>query len=450
MSRSATVPNNSWATGSNVAVNSYLTRVKALNPAAVQSNTVRGNDAVTGAKAAGLAGATGQAQTAVAGNPDLILIEIGANDVCTSSEATMTSVASFTASMTDALNRLSTQLPNARIQVDSIPNIYNLWDVLKGNAAARLIWGLGGICQSMLANPTSTSAADVTRRNNVRQRNIDFNTALQNVCAQYIHCRYDGGAAFGISFLASDVGTNDYFHPNTSGQAKAALAAWNAGPSYTDLTAPTTTITRDRSADGVDDWYRNNVTVSLSATDPNSAVSGSEFFYKLTGGADQPWTKYTGPFVVSTEGSTDVVARSVDVNGNIEASKSDTIKIDKTAPTFSLGCPAASRIGDVAYANVSGATDGTGSGFAVDPNGPQQVDTSQPGHGQSHEVEIQDRGRQHRDPLVQLRRRLPRPGRTGAELRLDAERHGSVRPELERRQPARLRHQLPAAASRRR
>ena len=86
---------------------------------------------------------------------------------------------------------------------------------------------------------------------------------------------------------------------------------------------------------------RNNVTVSLGATDPNSAVSGSEFFYKLTGGADQPWTKYTGPFTVSAEGSTDVVARSVDVNGNIEASKTDTIKIDKTAPTFALGCPSA-------------------------------------------------------------------------------------------------------------
>ena len=68
----ADCPNNSWATGTNAAVNSYLTRVKALNPAARAVQHGRGgNDAVTGAKAAGLAGATGQAQTAVAGNPDL-------------------------------------------------------------------------------------------------------------------------------------------------------------------------------------------------------------------------------------------------------------------------------------------------------------------------------------------------------------------------------------------
>ena len=63
----------------------------------------------------------------------------------------------------------------------------------------------------------STAAADVTRRANVQVRNQAFNGVLQSVCAQYIHCRYDGGAAYGINFLASDVGTLDYFHPNTNG-----------------------------------------------------------------------------------------------------------------------------------------------------------------------------------------------------------------------------------------
>ena len=49
-------PANSWATGANAGVNSYLARVKVLNPSAVQSNPVRGNDAITGAKMAGVAG----------------------------------------------------------------------------------------------------------------------------------------------------------------------------------------------------------------------------------------------------------------------------------------------------------------------------------------------------------------------------------------------------------
>src|SRR5689334_14588685 len=76
----------SWATGSNATVNSYLKRLQAINPAAVASNATRGNDAITGAKVAGL---NGQALTAISNNPDLVLILIGANDVCTSSEATM-------------------------------------------------------------------------------------------------------------------------------------------------------------------------------------------------------------------------------------------------------------------------------------------------------------------------------------------------------------------------
>jgi lysophospholipase L1-like esterase len=387
----ADCPANSWATGTNAGVISYLARVKLLNPSAVQSNPVRGNDAVTGAKMAGLAGPTGQAQTAVAGNPDLVLIEIGANDVCTSNEASMTTVASFSANFTDAMNRLSTGLPDARIAVSSIPNIFNLWNVLKGNATARLVWGLGSICQSMLANPASTSAADNTRRANVQARNVALNGALQSICAQYIHCHYDGGAAYAINFLASDVGTNDFFHPNTNGQAKAAAAAFTNGPSYTDLTAPTTTINRDRPADGSSDWYRNNVTVSLTAADGNDAVAGSEFFYKLDGAADLPWTKYTGPFTVSTEGLTDVVARSVDSNGNIEASKTDVIKVDKHAPSFTLTCaPGPYVLGSSQTATISGAAD-SGSGFAADPNGDFPIDTSQPGNNQPNDVEIADR-----------------------------------------------------------
>ena len=384
-------PANSWATGTNAGVNSYLARVKVLNPAAVQSNSVRGNDAVTGAKVAGLAGPTGQAQTAVAGNPDLVLIEIGANDVCTSSEGTMTSVVSFQTSFTDAMNRLTTNLPNARIMVSSIPNIFNLWNVLHSNATARGVWSLFSICQSMLANSNSTATADVTRRANVQARNVAFNGVLQSVCAQYNHCRYDGGAAYALNFLASDVGTLDYFHPNTNGQAKAAAAAWTAGPDYTDLTSPTTTINRDRPADGSSDWYRNNVTVSITAADGNDPVAGSEFFYKLDGAADLPWTKYTGPFTISTEGLTDVVARSVDSNGNIEASKTDIIKIDKHVPSFALTCPSGPvTLGSAANATISGASDDR-SGFDVDPNGAQQIDTSQPGNAQPNVVEIADR-----------------------------------------------------------
>ena len=374
----------SWATGSNATVNSYFRRVQAINPSVVLSNPTRGNDAVTGAKVGDV---NGQALTAIAGNPDLVLILIGANDVCTSSEAAMTSVTDFRTRFQTAMTTLSTNLPDARVQVMSIPNIFNLWNVLHNNFLATLTWGVAGICQSMLANPTSTSTADTQRRLRVQQRNIDFNTQLQQVCAGYVHCRYDGGAAYNLAFAQSDVSTLDYFHPNASGQAKAAATAFSTTFSYADLTAPTTTISRDRAADGVNDWYRNNVTVTVSATDPNSALSGSEYF-QLQGAGSLPWTPYTTPFTITSQGTTNVTARSVDVNGNINASTSTAIKIDKTAPTFTLTCPTQVPMNAAAAITISAASDPI-SGFVTNPNSVSPIDTSTVGHF-SHTAQISD------------------------------------------------------------
>jgi lysophospholipase L1-like esterase len=389
----ADCPANSWATGTNAAVNSYYSRVKALNPSVLlarptTSATVGGNDAVTGAKMAGLPAQAANAVNAP-NKPDQVLILLGANDVCTSSEATMTSVESFRTNLTNGLNILSAGLPDARIDVSSIPNIYNLWNVLKGNVAAQLTWTFGRICQSMLANPTSTAQADADRRARVQQRNIAFNDTLRDVCAQYIHCHYDGGAAYAIPFAASDVGTLDFFHPNTNGQAKAAATAWATGPNFADLTAPTTTIARDRPAQGVDDWYRDDVTVTLSATDADSEVAGTEYFYKLDGAADAPWTKYIAPITVSAEGQTTITARSVDANGNIEASKSDVIKIDRTPPTFTLACPDPVLLNGEAHYTVADAADDR-SGLAADPDGDYPFSTAVAGP-LPNTVEIADR-----------------------------------------------------------
>jgi len=386
-------PANSWATGTNTAVNSYYTRVKALNPAVllarpVTSATLGGNDAVTGAKMAGLPAQAANAVNAP-NKPDQVLILLGANDVCTSSEATMTSVDSFRTNLRTGLSILSAGLPDARIDVSSIPNIFNLWNVLKGNLAAQLTWTGGRICQSMLASPTSTTAANVERRLRVQQREIEFNQALGEVCAEFIHCQYDGGAAYAIQFAASDVGTLDFFHPNTNGQAKAAASAWANGPDFAASTAPTTTITRDHPAAGVDDWYREDVKVSLSAVDGDDPVAGTEYFYKLDGAADAPWTKYTGPITVSAEGETTITARSVDENGNVEASKSDVIKIDRTPPAFTLTCPGSVLLNGEGHYTVSEVADDR-SGIAVDPSGDYPFSTAVAG-ALPNTVEVADR-----------------------------------------------------------
>ena len=64
----------------------------------------------------------------------------------------------------------------------------------------------------VLSEQTTAAVRTLSRQANVTPFMIflaAFNGVLQSVCAQYIHCRYDGGAAYGINFLASDVGTLD-------------------------------------------------------------------------------------------------------------------------------------------------------------------------------------------------------------------------------------------------
>ncbi len=214
-------PANNWSTGTNASVNSLYLRIDALNPNPVINN---GNYAVSGAKMAAL---NGQAANIPLGT-EYVTILMGGNDVCTSSESTMTSVATFRSQFQTAMNSLAARLPNARVYVVSIPSVYNLWAVLKNNGSARFTWWLFRICQSMLKNPSSTSSTDTARRARVQQRNVDFNTQLAEVCATYVNCRFDGNAVYSTAFTASDISTRDYFHPSLAGQTKLAGVAWTA------------------------------------------------------------------------------------------------------------------------------------------------------------------------------------------------------------------------------
>ena len=142
----------------------------------------------------------------------------------------MTPVDTFRTNVASALAAFTAASPGTTILVASIPNIWQLWSILKGSGSARAAWSLYGICPSMLANPTSTAQADTDRRARVLQRVRDLNAALAAVCGGYAQCRWDGGAAFGVTFTTSDVSTRDYFHPTLAGQAKLAAVTWAAGP----------------------------------------------------------------------------------------------------------------------------------------------------------------------------------------------------------------------------
>jgi hypothetical protein len=190
----ADCPEKSWSTGSSAEVASHYHRILAEHPPIGGQNH---NDAVSGARITHLQSQLSNVNTR---NVEYVTILMGANDVCTTSEATMTPVATFRTQFEAAMETLTQGSPDAAIFVSSIPDIYILWEILKDDSEARAAWSTYNICQSLLANPLSNDPADVERRQRVRERNIEFNVQLEEVCAEYIHCRWDDGAVFGAEY----------------------------------------------------------------------------------------------------------------------------------------------------------------------------------------------------------------------------------------------------------
>jgi lysophospholipase L1-like esterase len=151
---------------------------------------------------------------------------MGANDACGGSSGVMTEVSSYRANFEKAMATLASGLPNADIKVGSIPDIYQLWELFYKNKSAVSAWQTFKMCESLLANPTSTAPADMERRTKVRHRIQEYNSVLQTVCAEYARCEFDNNAGFNTKFKTEHVSTADYFHPSVAGQALIASVAW--------------------------------------------------------------------------------------------------------------------------------------------------------------------------------------------------------------------------------
>jgi lysophospholipase L1-like esterase len=213
----------SFSTGTNGTVNSQYLRILARNPA-ISGRAY--NDARSGATSSALAG---QAATAVSQQVEYVTVLIGANDACTASEAGMTSVATYRSRIDSALRTIQTSLPNAKVALISVPDVYRLWQVGRTDVRALAAWSAYGICQSMLYRAWSPSATDNARRLRVRQRVIDYNTVLAAECAEYgPKCDFDDHAVFGYRFTLSQLSAWDFFHPSTSGQAELARVTYAA------------------------------------------------------------------------------------------------------------------------------------------------------------------------------------------------------------------------------
>ncbi|MDL9978914.1 SGNH/GDSL hydrolase family protein [Microbacterium candidum] len=214
-------PANSWSTGTNTTVNSQYLRLKAKYNIAITAF----NDSVSGATSADL---LGQANAAAAQGAQYVTIEMGANDACTSTVAGMTPTATYQARIHQALAALAGSTVRPQVFVASVPSLLRMYNLNRNNWGARFWWSILGICQSMLANPGSTSPADTARRNAVEAQVQAYNAALLAECTAAVNCTYDKGAVYNYQFTTSDISTRDYFHPSLTGQGHLAGVTWTA------------------------------------------------------------------------------------------------------------------------------------------------------------------------------------------------------------------------------
>jgi lysophospholipase L1-like esterase len=221
-------PEYSWSTGTATSVQSLYLRLKKQN-----RKLVAANFAVSGATMSDLAGQASRVPAGTVKGKELVTILMGANDVCTDTVESMTSVATFSQGIEAALATLATRKID-QVVVASIPNIFELWRVGSTSSSARFVWGLYGICQSMLENPTSLADADVKRRAAVSAHVVALNLELAKACSAITvtspstACRFDNNAVYNTSFSLTDISKVDYFHPSVSGQAKLAAVTYSA------------------------------------------------------------------------------------------------------------------------------------------------------------------------------------------------------------------------------
>lgn len=98
-----------------------------------------------------------------------------------------------------------------------------------------------------------------------------------------------------------------------------------------DKSAPQTMIDVKGEA-GENNWFVGDVEVSLQAEDALSGVSRTEYSFDQ----GKTWKKYDIPLQLTEEKVYSFSYRSIDVADNVEETKEETIRIDKTAPVSTI------------------------------------------------------------------------------------------------------------------
>jgi hypothetical protein len=223
------VPENSWATGTNPAVNSIYSRLLALNPA-IKGHNMNFSVSDNALDAAGheLDDFDREVHQALhqGVKPDLVLIQV-IDRAMKCDGTTERDFAGYGSRFSELLDALAKGMPNAKFLVvsqwGSFASYVKYLQSLDAHTA-RLKNAGKKPCQLV----SSPSGQIVASRVAYAQSIVAGEEAqLKAACVKVPNCHYDGGAASRIAVTPADVAQYQ-FNPTISGQAKLAAAEWKA------------------------------------------------------------------------------------------------------------------------------------------------------------------------------------------------------------------------------
>ncbi|HEX8351480.1 MAG TPA: proprotein convertase P-domain-containing protein [Pyrinomonadaceae bacterium] len=130
-----------------------------------------------------------------------------------------------------------------------------------------------------------------------------------------------------------------------TGSVRAFSLVFTGATSCADSAAPKTTAARVNAPNAAG-WNNTDAVVALVAADNKGGSGVRHITYSATGAQVIPETTVSGPstsLTVAAEGVTTVSFRATDAAGNVEATKSVTVMVDKTAPTVVITSPSAAN-----------------------------------------------------------------------------------------------------------
>jgi hypothetical protein len=209
------VRTNSWATGTNPAVNSLYLRILAKNP------KIKGRNVNLAQSSADVYDLGRQAKQAVALNPkpDLVVIQImDADIVC---PAATSQLNAFRRGFGSALEVLAQGAPGSSFFVVSQFGSPSNWRMLSPAERKRI----GGTAPCAFLDPQGRLVPKELAR--LEKIIHAYEAQLESGCKLVAQCRYDGGA-FGRIVDKRAYWSSDLNHFSINGHAKAAAVAWSA------------------------------------------------------------------------------------------------------------------------------------------------------------------------------------------------------------------------------